>query len=513
MDENSPLRPLDGLLDELYRNRESFSYQVFEAFILRLVRAEIEGQDKHAEFPSGKLGASSRYEFDLLLPQGIADIEGVTAVEIKLGPRHRSSLNYLGDALTRLSLSAARYGAENGLLIHTGRLSSRLSEDLSHFLEQLPPSPRLFVWGLDQLEQLVERHPESIRDAETSLALLPLKEEFRSPEPDWRDRTRTQLQQLKETYKAEGVTLVLGAGVSASAGLPAWDSLIASMYVTLLAKELGASDASDSNLRSLAMAAAGFTDGSPLLSARYIRRGLEDGTFGATGTFQDELTRALYTGLSADKPPSSLIQVIARLCQPARTGPRVRSVITYNFDDLVESELARTGVQHRAVYTSGDHLHPDELPVHHVHGFLPQDSTRYENLEKSLLAFSEEGYHELFRNPYHWTNIVQLNAFRESTCVLIGLSLTDPNLRRLLEFATDGQDKPRHVALMRRRTFAELEEHAKTLRPPRTVDPDLGGAFLRVHHSLEERVLRELGVETVWFESFADLPELLASIN
>ena len=43
----------------------------------------------------------------------------------------------------------------------------------------------------------------------------------------------------------------------------------------------------------------------------------------------------------------------------------------------------------------------------------------YENLTKSLLVFSEEGYHKLMLEPYNWANISQLNYMINNTCLVI----------------------------------------------------------------------------------------------
>ena len=54
------------------------------------------------------------------------------------------------------------------------------------------------------------------------------------------------------------------------------------------------------------------------------------------------------------------------------------------------------------------------------------------------------------QDAYNWSNIIQLNCFLENTCMLIGLSVTDPNLRRLLDVAAKNNNVPKHYVLLKR---------------------------------------------------------------
>ena len=37
--------------------------------------------------------------------------------------------------------------------------------------------------------------------------------------------------------------------------------------------------------------------------------------------------------------------------------------------------------------------------------------------------------------------------------------------------------------------------------------------FLRVHHSLQEQVYSELGLEVVWFDKYEDMPKAVAGLR
>jgi len=185
--------------------------------------------------------------------------------------------------------------------------------------------------------------------------------------------------------------------------------------------------------------------------------------------------------------------------------------VTYNFDDLLEKELTGTGDVFRSIFREGDIPTNDELPIYHVHGFIPESPEPYDHLDESHLVFSEEGYHEIYVDSYHWSNLVQLNLFRETTCLFVGLSLTDPNLRRLLEISARRASDQRHFALMQRMGVDSfVSDRGKTVVRARKQSVQ---QFLDNHHRIKEELFRELGVSIIWFEDFREVPRLLKKIQ
>ena len=123
------------------------------------------------------------------------------------------------------------------------------------------------------------------------------------------------------------------------------------------------------------------------------------------------------------------------------------------------------------------------------------------------LIFSESGYHRMYSNPYHWSNLIQLSTLKENTCIMIGLSLDDPNLRRLLEIAQTGNNISKHFAFLRRINIEEFAEANKSLH-----SISLQTSFLERHHNLQELMFSELGINVIWFEEFEELPKLLTQL-
>lgn len=369
------------------------------------------------------------------------------------------------------------------------------------------------IWGPEEIKNIAEQHLDDVSKLGNNLFTIRLESALNKGQENWKDQRKKIIGSVKESYDSGQFSLFLGAGVSSSAGLPDWDTLLNSLFVSLLTSELGQQKKiENAEISSIVKRLRDVDEPSALMSARYIRRGMSNSGTTEQTEFIETVTRQLYElrnkRFSIESP---LIKSIAAMCMPGRTGAKVKSVVTYNFDDLLERELNKREIVHRSIFEEIEIPSPEELPLYHVHGFLPEDRSQYSNLNRSTLVFSEEGYHKIYSEPYHWSNLVQLNNLKESTCIMIGLSMTDPNLRRLLEIAAMSIEKPKHYAFMMRLDANEFsrQENKKIVNAP------IGTIrkFLDRHHSLNEEVLKELGVNIIWYEHYDEIPKLLNTIT
>jgi hypothetical protein len=88
------------------------------------------------------------------------------------------------------------------------------------------------------------------------------------------------------------------------------------------------------------------------------------------------------------------------------------------------------------------------LPVVHPHGYLKRGGGPV-----TPLVLGEADYFEYSRTPYAWPDAVLIGYLSRSTCVFVGHSMTDPNVRRLLRVSSTVSDH-RHFALLPRVTSA-----------------------------------------------------------
>lgn len=488
-------------LEERLADYGSQGYYLLETFILELLRHEAEsnGQILITE------ARSPHSPMDAYAPKGLGNIHHPLSIEIARTLNLKKFEMILRDH--------SRYSRSDDEVLLIVALRPMVKQ--SNYIQSLTQKAagNIFIWGESELQQLINKHIDTANELASNLFSLRLQKAVsRSPE-DWREKREQVVSEVSESYRSSRFSLLLGAGVSSSAGLPDWDTLLNSLFVSMLTDdELSDKSADDEQVASIVKRLRQLDGPSALMLARYIRKGISAGSEKEQNEFIQAVTKQLYSLRNKKFSLSSpLIKEIASLCTPTRTGAKVRSVITYNFDDLVERELEARGLAIRSIFEEVDLAAPEELPIYHVHGFLPEDRTNFTNLDRTTLVFSEEGYHRIYGEAYHWSNLIQLTSLKETTCLMVGLSLTDPNLRRLLEIAAKSTDRTKHFAFMQR---VDLEKFTKddgksVVRAPTGVTK----RFLDRHHSLNEEVMRELGVNVIWYETYDEIPKILHHIG
>ncbi|WP_432471805.1 SIR2 family protein [Amphritea sp. HPY] len=484
-----------------------------EAFILNLLRKYIENQGKEfvenlkvSSYLTDKVTKTIAF-FDAFAPEGFDDFAEPTYIEVTSSVSFEK-LDSLGDMFERVVSDGlpARL-----LILVTKSYDEEFLTRCRDYFDAL--NIAVSIWGVNRIQAIADSLVDDVNEIGNKLFHLRLESAFNKDSEDWKDKRDDVIRDVSTSYGTGQFSLFLGAGVSSSAGLPDWDTLLNSLFVSLLTSELDQHRKIEkAEISSIVKRLRDVDEPSALMSARYIRKGMSSSGSVEQNTFINEVTEQLYSlrdqRFSLESP---LIKSIADMCMPGRTGAKVKSVITYNFDDLVERQLNNKGVVHKSIFEEVEVPSPEELPVYHVHGYLPEDRSAYNNLDRSTLVFSEEGYHKIYGDSYHWSNLVQLNNLKESTCMMIGLSLTDPNLRRLLEISARSIEKPKHYAFMQRIDidYFSKEGSKKIVNAPLSTIK----TFLDRHHILNEEVLKELGVNVIWYESYDEIPRIINKIH
>ena len=383
---------------EVFKNTSGAKgYFLFETIVLSFLSEYINLQSKKLfiHYKSDSIND----EIDALAPLGIDDLPGGTVIDIRL---YKNNMNYRSFYDFKEKVICLD-GLSSILFI----LGTRLNNDEKRKLLNKLNDSKINVdfWDLNDLSHAFKH----IDLPEYNVSLLSeillnttVNKSITEDVNTWKKERDRRIKKLNKTYLKDDLVLFLGAGISKEAGIPDWNSLISDLLVTMIKEKVTSnkiyinSDEQIEIINSMKQ----FRHYSPLLQVEYIKTGLGN-------LFEKELSRIIYDGFDGiTKGTSLLLKALARLCSPRRNRIGVRSVITYNFDDLLENHLKEYNIQYKSIYKETDCSTVDELPIYHVHGFLPRNPEKYNQLSESLLVFSEEGYHTLYNEPYSWQNIV-----------------------------------------------------------------------------------------------------------
>lgn len=361
----------------------------------------------------------------------------------------------------------------------------------------------IHIYGKDFIDQILELNPVYSKKLLDNLNAYILKSIFSREGSEWKKDREIIIKNLKENFTHGNFALLLGAGVSCDANLPSWEKLISSLLIKSFSEIISDNNEfKDESIKRLSDTFKKNQFSSALLSARYLKK-LFTSQNESSEKFVNILHEILYHSTHINRN-SKLLESIAKLCVPTRIRAHVDSIITYNFDDLIEQKLESKNLKYHVISNSLEIPSLQELPIYHVHGFIPENEDKYSNDITNDLVFSEDGYYKMYSEPYHWSNLVQLTHLREKVCLMIGLSMDDPNLRRLLDIVSNSSTQPKHYTILQRVKLKELLPNAPTQE-----ENELAQIILHSHHQLQEKLFKDLGVNVIWYEEYSDIPAIL----
>ena len=283
-------------------------------------------------------------------------------------------------------------------------------------------------------------------------------------------KTRSPQEQLAHLHmlnRRGRLALFVGAGVSFGCGFPTWTELIDLITERAYPRTNPESRAVLAKLDTIPR--------TRLLKSKLKHR------------FKETVADSLYS------QPYQLSDAIQQL---AMAG--IQHICTYNFDELIEEALQLADVEFNSI-TSGEAFNSNfrGTVVFHPHGLLTASMDRDE-AQATSIVLSEEDYHELYSNPYSWANLIQLSLLINYTCLFVGVSLTDPNLRRLLDVCKSLRVTHRHYAIMRSPAYA-------------VADPEK--PLAKQVKAATEAELRSLNVEPLWIGPYDEIGKIFKRIR
>ena len=360
------------------------------------------------------------------------------------------------------------------------------------------------------------------------------------------ESTDQALDNLRKAHREGDLTLYLGAGVSVDSGLPTWEKLVLAMYFSALTKEsLSGWRPFPNYLFAIAEWHLGRAHEPLEITARKIRQCYADDDI-----FLQHLRETLYAGFAAEygagepglnqgaiRDGNRTMDAIAALCEH-RPDPHggVSSVITYNYDNLLEAAVGDSLCQPVFGQVS---LEPAKLPIYHVHGYVP-----FEGKKSSAMGvvFTEEQYHFAAQDSYSWANLVQIQCMSSSVGLMIGLSLSDRNMRRLLDAVSRSPVNTRNYAFLQIPKWPEPDNAElstidakareyfdrfarsgvkwRTEYPPGTKtetswEGQIKGILSEVRKvdvARQTSILENLGIRPIWYEDHHQIPSMIGRI-
>jgi len=261
------------------------------------------------------------------------------------------------------------------------------------------------------------------------------------------------------------------------------------------------------------------------------------------GALLDNLRKTLYAGFAKPRykgfqhldartlrQANPTLDAVAQLCERSHIDGGVRAVITENYDNLLEIALDRVPFQ---PIWNPNALEHGKLPIYHVHGYVPIEG---EGSAENEIVFTEEQYHLAAQNAYSWSNLAQIQCMSSSVGLMVGLSMSDRNMRRLLDAVMDTPVRSTNFALLRRPQWVTPTDqevgqiHTAAIqyfeRFQRSgVKPGIKGGkgreeilgiigqVERLDQEQQEFVLKQLGVHPIWYEDHSEVPRLLDRIS
>ena len=439
--------------DHIVLNDVSLGRWIVDALTLLLSLGE--SYDLAKEIPIKQLGFS--YIPTIYLPKGCdaLGLKGTTIIEIRNNLLYDTEIQH--SEIYRLLIDEGI--VDNLLIVYIN------SNQFSIKDENIPGRVRLI-----NAITFVTQAKEAIKAGRGGV-IAALRGEKQKSNNSWETIRNERLKIAINDFNRFDSVIFAGAGVSASAKIPDWQSLLKNLLTDC---DLFTPDDIVHVFKS--------ADYSNLVTARYIEKTLN----ADKKAIVEKIRQILYSNGSNQE---SLL--ITTICELILKQKNLRSIITYNYDTLIEDTLRTKGKSCFSVYKNSRD-ESNSFPVYHVHGIVFRKN---ENGFPEDIVLTENDYHRVYSEVFDWSNVEQLHALTRCTCFFIGLSLNDPNLRRLLEIAQrDSSKSVRHYVFLERKSAYEETEKAEK------------------DFQIRENMLADLGLNVIWYKGddcHKELPVLL----
>jgi hypothetical protein len=267
---------------------------------------------------------------------------------------------------------------------------------------------------------------------------------------------REVLREVREQHRAGRLGFLVGAGLSVPIGLPGWAAFNESLLTNAIGRHAPGGSA---HAAALSRAYLDLLQGQSLAAVDLVRQRV-----GAD--FHVVLREALYERDQLRKfQPTEVHYALAKLALDSQ--PPYPCLHTTNYDDLLELTVANMlGKRPRAVHATR-RSSADGPRVVHLHGYFPFDfpgAAEEKRLAAELVA-SDLDYHRLSNDHAAWTNRELMTLLDSRSVLVVGMSLTDPNVRRLLAYLSEHKkahdEAHDHFVILQQRPPMKDDDHQR----------------------------------------------------
>ena len=211
---------------------------------------------------------------------------------------------------------------------------------------------------------------------------------------------------------------------------------------------------------------------------------------------------------------------------PLRCNPNIHAVMSVSADNLLQSYIMALAEGKRIVTTIdrpsvGEH--PGKIPIFHLHGHLDTKEKSVDGDEADLpeMVFREREYFDVIASATGFANYTALSLLQKHNVLFVGTSLEDVNIRRWLHNSywervrartkflrslyDDYQDAEVEAKYESVRHFWLRSERDLPVLTSKKPDMSMKRAL--------ECLMRDLGVEIVWYRNHDEVPEILQRLK
>lgn len=444
-----------------------FRQQSFELFVSSVLRQKASEENREIQFEAPlplDMAKNTCYLYDAVAPYGFGRFTGPVIFEYKYNLNSKSISKLPQNLASQFSV-AKTYVDVTVIVITNVQLDHEIYQHCDNIYSN-SNGIEIIIWGKKVIDEWVKQYPidysnaiaSAIGNNKDSLQL------FEITESDFLKKSEHNIELLSKTIKKDDCfALVLGAGISVDPGAMSWKKLLLYFESQLEAKGVIEDSAKLCDK----------IGNSSITTAQLCKE-----LYKNDRDYYWEIHKELYENSTPLNQNYSIWQ-IARIIKENKSKRHFR-VLTYNFDEYLEKYLDDISVTYNSLFDSKCSV-DDRTSIYHVHGFLPKVDYKSHMQQRHMrsIYLTEEDYNELYNHPYSWQISSQLSFFRENTCLFVGCSLADPNIRRLLEMTK--QENRIHYAILTRDSLS------------------LNDLMVASNH------FARLGIEVIWVKDFKDI--------